>query len=112
MYFRVAFSMACLCLFLVSISAGADPQTKSLKDQPVLPVQLAPVYGCGGMEPAADVEAPVMKMNLGPQPTASPGMVIGTTTYDMQHNSTMGRQIAHGNDDFLYFVWTYKEMKS
>jgi hypothetical protein len=109
MFFRVALTMACICFCLVSLSAGADTQTTQMKDQPVLPVHLAPVYGFGGLEAVSGEGVAAMKMNLGPQSTASPGMVIGTTTYDLQHNSTMGRQIAHGNDDFLYFVWTYKD---
>ena len=37
----------------------------------------------------------------------SPGILLGTTDYDLQHNSRMARQVAVGADGRVYFVWTY-----
>jgi hypothetical protein len=39
---------------------------------------------------------------------ASPGLMIGSTGYDIQHNSRMGRQIVQGPNGRVHFVWTHK----
>ncbi len=39
---------------------------------------------------------------------ASPGIVIGNTAYDIQHNSAMGHQIVQGADGRVHFVWSHK----
>ncbi len=41
---------------------------------------------------------------------SSPGIQIGTTSYDIQHNSAMGRQIAVGTDSRVHAVWTGKDV--
>jgi hypothetical protein len=37
----------------------------------------------------------------------SPGIMLGTTTCDLQHYSRMARQIAVGADGRVHFVWTF-----
>lgn len=98
-----------ICLPLAGVSFGEDQQPVPVRDQAAIPAYLAPVYGAAGMEPTTEAIQPAMKLSLGSQPTTSPGTLVGITTYDMQHNCTMGRQIAHGNDQYLYFDWTYKD---
>lgn len=39
---------------------------------------------------------------------ASPGFQIGETSYDLQQNSDIGRQIAVGTDGRIHFIWTWK----
>ena len=39
---------------------------------------------------------------------ASPGIMIGNTGYDIQHNSRMGRQIVQGPNGRVHFLWTHK----
>ncbi len=40
-------------------------------------------------------------------PPPSPGIAAGNTTYDMQHNESMGRQVARlAGDDCVHFMWT------
>ncbi len=36
------------------------------------------------------------------------GYRVGYTWYDCQHNGSMGRQIARGNDGRIHFSWTYQ----
>jgi len=38
---------------------------------------------------------------------ASPGILIGNSAYDIQHNSAMGHQIVQGGDGRVHFVWTH-----
>ncbi|MCP4566569.1 MAG: hypothetical protein GY841_03185, partial [FCB group bacterium] len=78
-----------------------------------MPAHLAPVYGFAGIErdvdhEAADKAAP-MQMPLGYIPTSSPGSQIATTTYDYQHNCSMGRMIEHRGSQYISMVWMYKE---
>ena len=37
----------------------------------------------------------------------SPGILLETTAFDMQHNSRMGRQVAVGADKRVHLAWTY-----
>ncbi|MBK7090329.1 MAG: dockerin type I repeat-containing protein [bacterium] len=39
---------------------------------------------------------------------ASPGINIGNTGYDIQHNSRMGRQIVQGPNGRVHMIWTHK----
>jgi hypothetical protein len=36
----------------------------------------------------------------------SPGILVGSTSYDLQHNMRMDRQVAVGADGRVHFVWT------
>ncbi len=38
----------------------------------------------------------------------SPGLILETTDYDLQHNSRMARQVEVGTDGRVHFIWTYK----
>jgi hypothetical protein len=38
----------------------------------------------------------------------SPGILLETTSYDVQHNMRMARQVAVGADGRVHFVWTHK----
>lgn len=51
----------------------------------------------------ADIPHPV---SLGPVKTNAVGVQIGTTSFDYQHNGTMGRQIEHRNSGYVHFDWT------
>jgi hypothetical protein len=37
-----------------------------------------------------------------------PQLVLGTSAYDIQHNSRMGRQIARGSDGRIHLLYTYR----
>ncbi len=39
---------------------------------------------------------------------ASPGIMVGNTGYDIQHNSRMGRQIVQGPNGRVHMIWTHK----
>ena len=87
-----------LFIFVLAASAsGADKAIKPMKERSALPTRFAPVYSFpdetgGQMAPATKAPEKVgLRAPMGPQnPTQ-----VGTTTYDYQHNCTMGRQVEH-----------------
>jgi len=79
---------------------------RPLRDQIAIPVDLAPVYGF-----PSEANAPAPQdlrdgfVPLGPLNTNAVGTEIGVTTYDYQHNCTMGRQVEHRGTNYVHFDW-------
>ncbi|MGB5105426.1 MAG: dockerin type I repeat-containing protein [Candidatus Zixiibacteriota bacterium] len=86
-----------------SSASGIDPRdivAESSKN-PLTDIQLEQLNRSGS-KPGADMG----QTSLGFM--ASPGIMIGNTGYDIQHNSRMGRQIVQGPSGRVHFVWTHK----
>ena len=97
----------CVAILAASLSFAADRPYVPMEDRAVIPVKWAPVYGFGGSEDHefASQHSPA-KVELGPKSSATPiGTAVGTTTYDYQHNGTMGRQVEHRGTDFVHIDW-------
>jgi len=111
------FLLSFLVIAFVSVSLGADKMQEATKKQAVIPARFAPVYSFpdeSGHNTSAPV-APPDKMLLGGSSRANPEKV-GQTSYDYQHNCTMGRQIEHrvgyvGNTTgtYIHMDWMDKQ---
>jgi len=94
-------SFVIVAFVATSVSLGADKPSKPLKDRASVPARFAPVYsfpGLTGSEYTAP-PAPPEKVSLRGA-KAGEGIVetIGSTTYDYQHNCSLGRQVEHRRD--------------
>jgi hypothetical protein len=100
----VLFSAFLLGMF-VSVSYAADnlhPKTTFKLDR--APKYMIPYEAPTGLK-IMDKGGTALGM-MDPPPTNSPGSQSGLTTYDYQHNGTMGRQIAVNQDNgIVFFVW-------
>ncbi len=92
---------------LAAVETGRQIRTEEpLRDQIAVPVDLAPVYGF-----PSEANAPALQelrtglVPLGPLNANAVGTEIGITTYDYQHNCTMGRQVEHRGTDYVQFDW-------
>ncbi len=102
-------SITAMLIFGLAVypSIAEDNTSKNLI---TVPAHLAPAYGSIGAEipikyPPTRLTPPSI-IPLGLLPTTSPGTQVGTTTYDYQHNASMGRQIEHRGSDNISMVWT------
>jgi hypothetical protein len=102
-----AFLLSFILIFVAAPPApGADKPIKPIPNRAAIPARLAPVYGFGGDENLS--LATSGKASLAPFSTAATnavGLQIGITSYDYQHNCSMGRQVEHRNTNFLHFDW-------
>jgi hypothetical protein len=91
-------SLLIVAFVATTVSFGADKPVKSLRQAASIPARFAPVYSFPGFDgteytaPAAPPERVDLRYDK-----AGEGIIttIGTTTYDYQHNCTMGRQVEH-----------------
>jgi hypothetical protein len=107
------FLLSFLVIAFVSVSLGAEKMQKPTNQRATISARYAPVYSFptesdqGYTEPAPPPE----KMLLGSGSRANPE-ALGQTSYDYQHNCTMGRQVEHrvgyvGNPTgtYIHFDW-------
>jgi hypothetical protein len=94
-----------LSFFIVAFVAataaiGSDKPVMGFKDRASIPARYAPIYsfpGVNGTEytaPAGPPEKAVLRGGM----RAGTVTQLGSTTYDYQHNCTMGRQVEHRRD--------------
>jgi hypothetical protein len=84
-----------------SLTFSADKEYVTARKRVSIPARLAPMYGMPGAE--AGYTAPDQqpgKIPLGSSGFRGPINTLGTTTYDYQHNCTMGRQVEHDERHF------------
>ncbi|MCP4566960.1 MAG: hypothetical protein GY841_05205 [FCB group bacterium] len=102
---RLFLITAVITLFLTAILiGGSDKPTRqtyfNIKQAPkyAIPIEHGPLGGINKESAPA--------LSLGLIPTSSPGIMVGETTYDLQHIGSMGRQIAfHPFNNMVHFVW-------
>ncbi|MDD4051022.1 MAG: dockerin type I repeat-containing protein [candidate division Zixibacteria bacterium] len=106
---RILISIMALTAFACFAAFAADKPLAKVVDKTAIPIRLAPVYGFGeveaGVAPAGKAGTP---MALGIIGTNAFGTQIGVTTYDLQHNCSMGRQVEHRGTGFVNLAWTIK----
>jgi len=91
-----------------AVSAG-DNQNHSSTFNPSRAVRYAMPDDHIGVKADTDNNQPPEMIPLRRMPTASPGTQVGSTTYDMQHNCAMGRQIATDPAlNHVHMVWMAK----
>jgi len=92
-----------------SVAFGASKVIKPYKDWASFPARFAPVYSFGNTE---DVFSSSNKGSAsaiaGFLSTDAVGTPVGATTYDYQHNCSMGHQVEHRGTDRIYFDWMYQ----
>ncbi len=104
-----AFLLITLVLIFIPVGtllAASQPVSSVITKATVL-IGKAPVYGFGGAEYGSGdgvMTAPTKSLASGVA-TRAAGMEIGITTYDYQHNCSMGRQVEHRGGDFVHFDW-------
>jgi len=94
-------SLLIVAFVATSVALGADKPFKPLKDRASIPARLAPVYsfpGVTGSEYTAPPAPPEKAVLRGIKAGEGILETIGQTTYDYQHNCTMGRQVEHRRD--------------
>jgi len=85
---------------------AADKPVPRLVERASFPARFAPVYSFGGSEqllfsaPRGSISAA-----LGQVSTNAVGLQISTTTYDYQHNCSMGHQVEHRGTNFVHMDW-------
>ncbi len=89
---------------------GANDPVPRFSDRPFMPRRLAPVYSFSGAEQAAfaapkDGESSAM----GIVSSTAVGIQVGTTTYDYQHNCSMGHQVEHRSTNYVHINWMYQQ---
>jgi len=86
-----------LLLAVTSVSLGADKMQKPTDQRATVPARFAPVYGFPNEsgQSSTSPTAPPDKMILGGTGSRANPEGVGQTSYDYQHNCTMGRQIEH-----------------
>jgi hypothetical protein len=99
-----------VALLAASLVVAADKAYVPMEDRAVMPARWAPVYGFGGAEDN-QYAAPGQpgKIELGVKGTNAVGEFVGTTTYDYQHNGTMGRMIEHRGTSYLQMAWMFQD---
>ena len=99
-----------ICAFLAPSLFGADNPNASYRSyfklnrapKFAIPFEHGPIGGIN------KDDGPMM--SLGYIPTSSPGFQAGLTTYEYQHNGSMGRQIAFStSNNMVHFVWMAQE---
>ena len=94
-----------LCTFVAgSLVARDDYKERTTFQRNHAPKYSFPLEHFSGPMPVDKGNADMATIGL--IPTNSPGVQAGTTTYDYQHNGTMGRQIAlDPSNNLVHFVW-------
>ncbi len=88
---------------------AADKSPVTTVDRTAVPIRLAPVYGFRGVESGAVPDGKGgIPIALGIAGTNAVGTQVGVTTYDLQHNGSMGRQVEHRGTGFVHLAWTVK----
>ena len=100
-------------IFLFSVSVFAAKATKTSGTG----IDPRDIVSESAKHPLTDVQLEQLNRNM-PKSTgsaqsslgflASPGIMIGNTAYDIQHNSRMGRQIVQGPNGRVHMIWTHK----
>jgi hypothetical protein len=104
-YVNVILITTILIIIAGGIYAGENPE-QSLKGQAAIPADMALSYSNVGADRGIpDVAIKTPPMVLGPVETNAVGVQVGATTFDYQHNCTMGRQIEHRGSGYLHFDW-------
>lgn len=100
-----AVSMLGVAAFATNVSKSGSGQDGmvSISSRPVYPYDES---GNIPNRPAAKMY--VNRTSMGVQ--TAPGIQIGNTAYDIQHNSSMGRQIVVGADGRVHFMWTHTSL--
>jgi hypothetical protein len=91
-------SLLTLAFMATTVAFSADKPLKSFNDRASIPARFAPVYSVPGLNGAEYTAPPPPPAKASLRATrAGEGIVetIGSTTYDYQHNCTMGRQAEH-----------------
>ncbi|MDD4051838.1 MAG: sialidase family protein, partial [candidate division Zixibacteria bacterium] len=104
-------SVAFLCVILIfaflstSVFARDDYKERTTYKLNRGPKYMIPFERANGAQ-VLDHKDDVSLALLGKMPTTSPGVQAGLTTYDYQHNGTMGRQIeTFPGVSYVHFVW-------
>jgi len=113
-------SIIFISLILAGTVIGNDKPIKSIRERVKFPARYGPVYGFprydGYNQPGTSTATGAPRlMDLRGSRSTNPD-TLGTTSYDQQHNCTMGRQVEHramyssppGNlyGDYIHFDWT------
>jgi hypothetical protein len=111
----VMFLLSSLIVVLVATTAvlGADKPVKRFQDRAAIPARFAPVYSFSGPD-ASGYTAPdkgSRQVALGGYGIHNNPDTIGATTYEYQHNCTMGRQVEHRNSGYVHFDWMAQDGK-
>ena len=105
-------AVICLTLILLFVTASFGMTSADKKNNHnQVPIGQYSKVKSGGAESKTDVatSAPGATQSLDPDAyssSLSPGERIGTTTYDIQHNGRMGRQIDWYGTQQMHFIWT------
>jgi hypothetical protein len=87
----------------ISATTGSDPLDK----KPIVRGEALPLFDeVYGADASASKGSGSAQSSLGF--LVAPGIQIGSSAYDIQHNSRMGRQVARGADGRVHHVWTHK----
>jgi len=105
-------SVVLLCTMLITVflaagvfAAADNPAERSYFKLNRAPKYMIPFERPNGAQTLSD-KGDANLMLLGTIATSSPGNQAGLTTYDYQHNGTMGRQISfHSANNMVHFVW-------
>ncbi len=102
-------SFILVAFLATSVVFGSDKPIKPFQDRASFPARFAPVYGFAGAEKGA-FAAPkgADQVALGEISSASIGTQVGTTSYDYQHNCSMGHQVEHRGTSYVHFDWMYQ----
>jgi hypothetical protein len=91
-------SLLTVAFLATTVAFSADKQLKTFKNRASVPARFAPVFSVPGLTgyEHTDPAPPPQKSSLrGSGSVRGPVNTIGSTTYDYQHNCTMGRLAEH-----------------
>ncbi len=100
-------------IFLLSVSAFAAKASKAIEAG----IDPRDIVSESSRQALTDVQLEQLNRNVSkPAGTAqsalgflaSPGIMVGNTGYDIQHNSRMARQIVQGPNGRVHMIWTHK----
>jgi len=108
-------------LLMVATVAGSDQPATDLRTRAKVPARLGPVYSFpvsdGHFDPGQSTATGAVRLlNLRGSSSRSNPIILGTTTYDQQHNCTVARQVEHRAmygappdnlyGSYIHFDWT------
>ena len=103
-------SFLIIALLATSLTFGATKPIPRFDERASFPARFAPVYSFSGAEgPAYALPKGADAGALGLVSTNAVGLQLGTTTYDFQHNGSMGHQVEHRGTTNLHFDWMYQQ---
>lgn len=108
-YWLLVFALLLTAGTASTMAAKARPQSNSIEKSQLAPVstRLVPDDGSEDLCLTGKGEAQMPVSLSGPEDYFV-GYKIGTTSYDKQHNGSMGRNIAQGADGRIHFLWMHK----